>query len=262
MDPFLAKRLIEATLFASSTPMEVRELQRLVGDGVDLDSVMEALAHDYEARGIHLEQTGTRFAFRTAPDLANLLTLEREEERKLSKAALETLAIIAYHQPVTRGDLEDLRGVAVARGTLDVLLELGWITPQGRRDAPGRPIEWATTAQFLDHFGLEGLDALPGVQDLRAAGLLDGNATQIYGVLEDTHLHEDDGEIDQEEAEAELRPDEVHTDETVHDETVHDEALHDQADTGEAGTGKTFRDESHGDDIHPGAFPPDEGPEV
>ena len=119
------------------------------------DAVLAELAQDYAGRGIQLEQTGTRFAFRTAPDLTSHLSVEREEERKLSKAALETLAIIAYHQPATRGDIEDLRGVAVARGTLDVLLEHEWIAPKGRRDTPGRPIEWVTTPQFLDHFALE-----------------------------------------------------------------------------------------------------------
>ena len=170
MDPLLAKRLIEATLFAAAKPMDVGELHALVGEDVDLDAVLDALARDYEGRGVHLERTGTRFAFRTAPDLASLLTVERVEERKLSKAALETLAIIAYHQPATRGDIEDLRGVAVARGTLDVLLELAWIAPQGRRDTPGRPIEWGTTPKFLDHFALEDLDALPGVQELRDPG--------------------------------------------------------------------------------------------
>ena len=209
MDSFLAKRLIEATLFVSSTPMEARDLQSLVGHDVDLDAVLESLAEDSKHRGIQLEKLGTRFAFRTAPDLANMLTIEREKERKLSKAALETLAIIAYHQPVTRGDLEDLRGVVVGRGTLDVLLELGWIAPRNRRDAPGRPIEWGTTPQFLDHFGLEDVESLPGIQDLRSAGLLDGSKTQLYGLLEDEHLHEEESDEDQNQAEQELRPDMV-----------------------------------------------------
>ena len=209
MDAFLAKRLIEATLFAAKDPMEARDLQALVGEDVDLDAVLEALASDYATRGVQLERTGTRFAFRTAPDLASLLTLVREEERKLSRPALETLSIIAYHQPATRGDIEDLRGVAVARGTLDVLLELEWIAPQGRRDTPGRPIEWVTTPKFLDHFGLEDLDALPGVHELRAAGLLEGAGPQLYGVMEDPDLEEAEDATDISEAAEDLRGEEA-----------------------------------------------------
>ncbi len=207
MDFVLAKRLVEATLFTAAHPMEAADLRALVGETTDLDAVIEALSHDYGGRGLTLERTGTRFAFRTAPDLSVLLKCEREEERKLSKAALETLAIIAYHQPATRGDIEDLRGVAVARGTLDVLLEHGWIAPQGRRDSPGRPVEWGTTPAFLDQFGLADLDALPGMQDLRAAGLLDGSSPQVYGALEDPHLEEDASEDAADAALAELRPD-------------------------------------------------------
>ena len=206
MDPLLAKRLVEATLFTSKDPVKTADLYALVGEGVDLDNVLESLAQDYAARGIHLEAMGNRFAFRTAPDLASLLTVEREEDRKLSKAALETLAIIAYHQPATRGDIEDLRGVAVARGTLDILLELGWIAPQGRRNTPGRPIEWATTPKFLDHFGLEDRQALPGLPELRAAGLLDRAEPQLYGVLEDAHLQEEEIQEAEDEAAEELRP--------------------------------------------------------
>ena len=204
MDPFLAKRLIEATLFMSAKPLDAQDLRDLVGEDVDLSAVMDALKSDYTDRGIRLEQSGTRFAFRTANDLSSHLTVERTEQRKLSKAALETLAIIAYHQPATRGDIEDLRGVAVARGTLDVLLELEWIAPQGRRDTAGRPIEWVTTPKFLDHFGLEDLDTLPGVHELRSAGLLDRGTPQVYGVLEDEP--EIDDEAEQDAAQDDLRP--------------------------------------------------------
>ena len=207
MDSLLAKRLIEAALFTAAEPIEARALYDLVGEAVDLDAVLQALEADYKGRGVNLERTGTRFAFRTAPDLAGLLQVEREEVRKLSKAALETLSIIAYHQPATRGDIEDLRGVSVARGTLDVLLELEWIAPQGRRDAPGRPIEWATTAKFLDHFGLEDLDALPGIHDLRAAGLLEPGDPEIFGALEDEDLAEPEDESQEQEAAEDLRPD-------------------------------------------------------
>ena len=209
MTPDLARRLIEATLFTTSEPLEARVLQALVGDATDLATLLDELRQDYAGRGVHLEQSGTRFAFRTAPDLASLLTLEREEARRLSKAALETLAIIAYHQPATRADIEALRGVAVARGTLDVLLAQGWIAPRGRRDTPGRPVEWVTTAPFLDHFGLASLEALPAVQELRAAGLLEGSVAQVTAVFEDPFLPEEEEEDEEEarEAEAELRPD-------------------------------------------------------
>ena len=210
MDIQLAKRILEASLFTASSPLDVVDLRVLVGEAIDLDAVLAELMEDYGSRGIQLEQTGTRFAFRTAADLASHLNVQRVEERKLSKAALEILAIIAYHQPVTRGDIEDLRGVAVAKGTLDVLLELEWITPQGRRDTPGRPIEWITTPQFLDHFALKGLDSLPGVHELRNAGLLTKGGPQIYGMQEDGHLHEED-ESDEIEIEAgeDLRPEET-----------------------------------------------------
>ncbi len=206
MEIVLAKRLIEATLFAAAKPMAADELHELVGEATDLDAVMDELAADYSGRGVNLEKSGKCFAFRTASDLSSMMTLVREEERKLSKPSLETLAIIAYHQPTTRGDIEDLRGVSVARGTLDILLELGWIAPQGRRDTPGRPIEWGTTPAFLDHFGLEGLDGLPGVQDLRAAGLIGDSSPQLFGVFDDEHLIEEYRDEDALEAREELRP--------------------------------------------------------
>ena len=207
MDPILSKRLIEASLFTAKEPMERADLYTLVGEETDLDAVMAALVCDYEGHGVVLERTGTRFAFRTAPDLASLLTPVQKTVRKLPKAALETLAIIAYHQPATRGDIEDLRGVSVARGTIDLLLEQGWIAPTGRRDTPGRPVEWGTTPEFLDHFGLTDVEALPGVQDLRSAGLLDGPGPQIYGVMEDSHLNDETEDyVAEEEAKAELRP--------------------------------------------------------
>ena len=219
MEFTLAKRIVEASLFTAPAPMTAGQLRALIGETTDLDAVINALRGDYADRGVHLEQTDARFAFRTAPDLASHLTVEREEERKLSKAALETLSIIAYHQPATRGDIEDLRGVAVARGTLDVLLELEWIAPQGRRDTPGRPIEWATTPQFLDHFALAGLDSLPGVHELRSAGLLTSGGPQIYGAQEDEHLHEDD-ETMEDEAAQDLRPEDLRPEDQTHNKSA------------------------------------------
>lgn len=173
-DPFLAaKRLVEAFLFASPDPVGPEAFDGGLPEGVDIDRVLSDLARDYENRGVRLVEVAGGWAFRTAPDLAEALADVRVESRKLSRAALETLAIVAYHQPVTRADIEEIRGVSVSRGTLDQLLELEWIMMGARRMAPGKPVTYRTTAKFLDHFGLTGLSDLPGVEDMRAAGLLD-----------------------------------------------------------------------------------------
>lgn len=172
-DRFEQLRLIEAILFASAEPLGPAQLSRHLPEGTDLAALMQELAALYANRGVNLVQAGDRWAFRTASDLAPLMQIEHKVVRKLSRAALETLAVIAYHQPVTRGEIEEVRGVALSKGTLDTLLEAGWIKPKGRRRTPGRPVTWATTPDFLDHFGLEGLDALPGLAELKAAGLLD-----------------------------------------------------------------------------------------
>lgn len=173
-DPFLAaKRLVEAYLFASPEPVGPEAFVGGLPEGVDVDRVLSDLARDYENRGVRLVEVAGGWAFRTAPDLAAALADVRVEQRRLSRAALETLAIVAYHQPVTRADIEEIRGVSVSRGTLDQLLELEWIMMGARRLAPGKPVTYRTTAKFLDHFGLTGLSDLPGVEDMRAAGLLD-----------------------------------------------------------------------------------------
>jgi segregation and condensation protein B len=166
-------RLVEALLFASAEPVTRDALARHVPEDTDLDALLDRLQSDYEGRGIALVRVGKRWAFRTAEDLAGRLKIETESQRKLSRAAIETLAIIAYHQPVTRGEIEEIRGVALSKGTLDTLLEASWVGPKGRRRTPGRPVTWGTTDAFLDHFGLENLDALPGLAELKAAGLLD-----------------------------------------------------------------------------------------
>ncbi|MFD2232381.1 SMC-Scp complex subunit ScpB [Phaeospirillum tilakii] len=166
-------RLLEAVIFASGEPVAERALALYLPPGTALAPLLERLRRDYQARGIVLERAGQGWAFRTAPDLAGRLTLEQPRERKLSRAAVETLAIIAYHQPVTRAEIEEIRGVALSKGTLDVLFAAGWIHPRGRRQTPGRPLTWGTTDSFLDHFGLGSLDELPGLAELRAAGLLD-----------------------------------------------------------------------------------------
>ena len=166
-------RLVEALLFASAEPLDEAALAARLPDGTDLRSILDHLAAHYRPRGVNLVRVAGGWAMRTAPDLHDRLRLEVAAPRRLSKAAVETLAIIAYHQPVTRAEIESIRGVAISRGTLDVLLETGWIRPGRRRQTPGRPLTWLTTPTFLDHFALASLDDLPGVEDLRAAGLLD-----------------------------------------------------------------------------------------
>jgi segregation and condensation protein B len=165
-------RAVEATLFAAEAPLTVDELRVQAGDG-DVRAALADLAEHYAGRGVQLVERGGRWHFQTAPDLAHLLRRTREEPRRLSRAATETLAIIAYHEPVSRAEIEAIRGVQISKGTLDVLMEAGWVRPAGRREVPGRPLLYATTAEFLSHFGLGSRRDLPGIDDLRAAGLLD-----------------------------------------------------------------------------------------
>ncbi|MEM7221713.1 MAG: SMC-Scp complex subunit ScpB [Pseudomonadota bacterium] len=172
-DEFDHLRLLEAILFASAEPLGSAQLGRFLPEGADLAALMEELSGLYANRGVILTKIGDKWAFRTAADLAGRLQIEKQVERKLSKPAVDTLAIIAYHQPITRGEIEEIRGVSLSKGTLDTLLEVGWIRPRGRRRTPGRPVTWGTSEAFLDHFGLDSLDALPGQAELKAAGLLD-----------------------------------------------------------------------------------------
>ena len=166
-------RLLEALLFAAPEPLGEDELARWFGDDDSVAGLLRELGQTYAERGVNLVRLAGGWTFRTAPDLAPELRTERVVGRKLSRAAVETLAIIAYHQPVTRAEIEAIRGVALARGAVDRLMEAGWVRPTGRRDAPGRPLNWATTPAFLVHFGLDSLNELPGIDELRAAGLLD-----------------------------------------------------------------------------------------
>lgn len=167
------RRLVEALLFAAPQPLAEADLAVRLGDGADVAALLRDLAGHYAERGVNLVRLAGGWMFRTAPDLAPRLASERAVARKLSRAAVETLAIVAYHQPVTRAEIEAIRGVALARGTLDRLMEAGWVRPAGRREAPGRPLNWVTTPRFLVHFGLGSLAELPGIDELRAAGLLD-----------------------------------------------------------------------------------------
>ena len=172
MNRELARRVVEALLFAAEEPLDLPTIQAHLAGGLHAGELLDELMQDYSGRGVRLERHGNRYALRTAPDLAGYLQREQVQSRRLSRAALETLAIIAYHQPVTRAELEEMRGVAVSKGTLDLLLETGWVQPKGRRDSPGRPVTWVTTAAFLDHFDLAALDDLPRIEELLQLGLL------------------------------------------------------------------------------------------
>jgi segregation and condensation protein B len=194
-------RLLEALLFAAPEPLAEDDLARRLGDPADVGALLRELAESYAGRGVNLVRLAGGWTFRTAPDLAAQLRSERIVARKLSRAAVETLAIVAYHQPVTRAEIEAIRGVALARGTLDRLMEAGWVRPRGRRDSPGRPLNWATTPNFLAHFGLDTLTELPGIDELRAAGLLDIGPA-VLGDAAEPLAHE--AEPEAEEAEFEV----------------------------------------------------------
>jgi segregation and condensation protein B len=173
-----AVRIAEALLFAAREPLSEDELSRTMPAGVSIRDVMAHLEPHYATRGVNLARIAGKWTFRTANDLGYLMTAEPEEPRKLSRAAIETLAIIAYHQPVTRAEIEEIRGVATAKGTLDVLMEAGWVRMRGRRKTPGRPITFGTTEGFLSHFGLNAVGDLPGLEELKSAGLFDGRLPQ------------------------------------------------------------------------------------
>jgi segregation and condensation protein B len=169
----LALRTLEAVLFATPEPMDTKALAKRLPSGADVTALLAELEAHYANRGINLVRVAGKYAFRTAPDLGSALQIEVNVPRKLSRAAIETLSIIAYHQPVTRAEIEEIRGVALSRGTLDALMEAGWIQPKGHRETPGHPATWVTTEAFLSHFGLNSTKDLPGMEELKAAGLLD-----------------------------------------------------------------------------------------
>jgi segregation and condensation protein B len=177
-------RMVEALLFASADPVDPADLAGRLPEGADIAGLLRELQEMYITRGVNLVQVAGKWSFRTAGDLSFLLSREAVEQRRLSRAALETLAIIAYHQPVTRADIEEIRGVATSSGTLDVLLECGWIRMRGRRKTPGRPITYGTTEAFLSHFGLDAVADLPGIDELKAAGLLDARVPANFSIPE------------------------------------------------------------------------------
>ena len=167
-------RMVEALLFAAAEPLDIDSIAGRLPEGADVGAVIEDLQKAYETRGVHLVRIANKWMFRTADDLSFLMEREAVEQKKLSRAAMETLAIIAYHQPATRAEIEEIRGVSVSKGTLDVLMETGWVRLRGRKKTPGRPVTYGTTEAFLVHFGLENVGDLPGMDELKAAGLLDG----------------------------------------------------------------------------------------
>jgi segregation and condensation protein B len=183
-------RAVEATLFAAEEPMTAEELSAHLG-GADVREALRQLEGHYRERGVRLVERGKRWQFQTAPDLAHLLRREREQIRKLSRAATEVLAIVAYHEPVSRAEIEAIRGVQTSPGTLDVLMEAGWVRVAGRREVPGRPVIYATTPEFLSHFGLESRRDLPGLDELRAAGLLE----PVDDAIEALSMPDDEGEV-------------------------------------------------------------------
>ncbi len=192
-------RLLEALLFASSEPLDQTALAKRMPDGIDIKQALAQLQAEYALRGVNLVKVGNKWTFRTANDLSWLMTRESTETRRLSRAAIETLAIIAYHQPVTRSEIEEIRGVITSKGTLDVLLETGWIRPRGRRKTPGRPLTFGTTEAFLSQFSLEALGDLPGLDELKGTGLLDPRLPSSFSIpmpSDDPALREDEDPLD------------------------------------------------------------------
>ncbi|MBI1392037.1 MAG: SMC-Scp complex subunit ScpB [Alphaproteobacteria bacterium] len=224
-------RLVEALLFASSEPVTASLIAKRLPVGADVVGALNALQQRYEGRGVVVQNAGGRYRFITNPDVAYILTEERVETRKLSRAAMETLAVIAYHQPCTRADIEDVRGVAVSKGSIDQLLEMGWIRLAGRRrDAPGRPVLYATTTEFLAHFDLEAIGDLPGMSDLKAAGLLDANLPPDFTIPMPSGSMDDEGnEVDEQESDSSDDPEFV---QDFHDAEaqgrIHSEATDDE----------------------------------
>lgn len=212
-------RILEALLFASAEPVSTKDLHERMPEGADVGGALMELKEQYKGRGVNLMESDGHWAFRTAADLAGVLEIQREAQRKLSRAAMETLAIVAYHQPVTRPEIENIRGVATHKGTLDTLMEMGWIKPGRRREAPGRPMTWVTTPGFLDHFSLESLTDLPGLEDLKASGLLDrrpaieaiptGNLFEDDEDFASLENSEDDDDEDGDDSEFESETDEM-----------------------------------------------------
>lgn len=221
-----AMRIAEAMLFAAAEPLDEAEIAKRMPDGVAVSDVLVRLKADYAPRGVNLLRVGKKWLFRTAADLGWLLMRENTEPRKLSRAALETLAIVAYHQPVTRAEIEDIRGVSISKGTMDVLIETGWVRLRGRRRTPGRPVTYGTTEAFLLHFGLESISDLPGLEELKGAGLFDGRLPSGFAVplpSDDSALAEDEDPLEADAQEEFAQLDEAEAEATVSDEASEDD---------------------------------------
>jgi len=208
-------RLLEAMLFASAEPLDEKSLAARLPQGTNVREALVRLQGEYATRGVNLLRIGGKWTFRTANDLSWLLSKETVETRKLSRAAIETLAIIAYHQPVTRAEIEELRGVSTSKGSVDVLLETGWIRPRGRRKSPGRPLTYGTSEAFLSHFGLDAVGDLPGLEELKGAGMLDGRLPPGFSVpvpSDDPALREDEDPLEPSDLDLGLAPPPERTD--------------------------------------------------
>jgi len=226
-------RIVEALLFASTTPLAEADLVQHLRHGSDIGALIEDIRQIYAPRGVNLVRVAGKWVFRTAEDLGYLLERYAVEERRLSRAALETLAIVAYHQPVTRAEIEEIRGVTTSAGTLDILMEAGWIRPRGRRRAPGKPLTYGTTDSFLAHFGLDSVKDLPGLADLKAQGLLDGHLPPGFTVPDPS-------------VSASLMPDELPLEASAEEDEEASEAeepLADEEEDGEAGTASDLPDD-------------------
>ena len=190
-------RMIEALIFGSSEPVLEKDMLEKISKNTNLNTLLNDLKNFYENRGINLLKTGNSWSFRTASDLYDKLTILKSQKRKLSKAAIEVLSIIAYHQPITRAEIENIRGVQMGRGSIDMLIEIGWIKPKGRKNSPGRPVMWATTDNFLQHFSLENIKHLPGIDELKVSGFLDKRSaiSKITDIV-DNNLNLNDEALD------------------------------------------------------------------
>lgn len=200
-DPAYQRRIVEALLFASAEPLSIKQIEECLTDGTDVQQLLDDLQEHYKGRGVNLTKVAGKWTFRTAEDLSFLLRREAIEQKRLSKAALETLAIIAYHQPATRTEIEEVRGVAVSKGTIDALMELGWVKMRGRRRVPGRPVTYGTTDEFMSHFGLADIKDLPGLRELKGAGLLESTLPADFTVPEpmaDGEMEDDEDPLDEE----------------------------------------------------------------
>ena len=193
-------RIIEALIFGSTEPVSEKDILEKINNSADLNKILNDLKNHYQDRGINLIKTGNYWSFRTANDLYDQLTILKKQKRKISRAAIETLSIIAYHQPITRAEIENIRGVQMGRGSIDMLIEVGWVKPKGRRNSPGRPITWGTTDEFLNHFSLENISHLPRLDELKASGFLD-KRTAISTISEFTNdkIDNDEDVINQDE---------------------------------------------------------------